>query len=167
MKQIEDWTGLKYGNILFDSEIDNWERYTSVFNDRIVGKKQLIFLIEENEGEKFGYYCNTEIVHQSNEWIPTDSQSFHFNLFSNERLPKPMKFEVINPNCCGYCLSDQSFVYLIEIGDIHLYKVNQKDECYCEQHDDRFDYHGFEDALCGNSPGKPFDLKKMVIIQMK
>ena len=61
--QLEEWTGLKCSDIVFDSDVDNWSVRTSVFNERIIGKKQLVFLIEDkDEGEKFGYYLNTEVV---------------------------------------------------------------------------------------------------------
>ena len=65
--QLEEWTSLKCGAVLFDSNNDNWNRDTSVFCDKIIGKKQMIFLIEDTDGEKFGYYLDTEIKnHYSN-----------------------------------------------------------------------------------------------------
>ena len=36
----------KCGEIVFDSDKDNWSQYTSVFYDNIRGRKQLIFMIE-------------------------------------------------------------------------------------------------------------------------
>ena len=38
-KQLEEWTGLKCSDIVFDSNIDNWSYYTSEFDKRIIGKK--------------------------------------------------------------------------------------------------------------------------------
>ena len=35
LKQIEEWTGLKCKEILFDSDIDNWEKDTSTFDSKI------------------------------------------------------------------------------------------------------------------------------------
>ena len=90
-KQLEEWTGLKCTDIVFDSNVDNWSAYTSVLNDRIIGKKQLVFLIEDEDGEKFGYYLNTEVVEKYDDWIKTDYKSFEFNLVSNGRLQHPMK----------------------------------------------------------------------------
>ena len=43
IKQLEEWTRLKCGEVLFDSNKDDWAENTSVFNDRIVGKKHLVF----------------------------------------------------------------------------------------------------------------------------
>ena len=59
-EQISEWTGLKYGNVLFDSDIDDWSEKTSIFLERILGKKRLLFMIEDNRGEKFGFYLNTK-----------------------------------------------------------------------------------------------------------
>ena len=44
-QQIEEWTGLKIGETLFDSNVDNWKENISLLNERIIGKKQLVFII--------------------------------------------------------------------------------------------------------------------------
>ena len=87
-----------YINIIFDSDLDDWKRYTSVFNDKIKGKKNLSFLIEDEEGNMFGYYLNSEVENSNNykQWIETDNKSFHFNLNINKTLEKPMKHRVTN-----------------------------------------------------------------------
>ena len=86
VKQLEEWTGLECGEILFDSTVDNWSKETTVFNERILGKKQLSFLIEDEDGEKFGYYLNTEVIEKYGYYQETDSKSFKFNLQSkNEK----------------------------------------------------------------------------------
>ena len=90
---------MKCSEILFDSNIDNWNQNTSVFNERIIGKKQLAFVIEDKNDEIFGYYLNTEVVEQykstfATVWQETDNKSFLFNLQSKKirKLNKPMKF---------------------------------------------------------------------------
>ena len=75
-----EWTGLKWGETLFDSNVDNWSKDTSVLNERIIGKKQLVFIIEDDRGEIFGYYMNTEVIEKYCERQETDLKSFHFNL---------------------------------------------------------------------------------------
>ena len=106
LKQLEEWTELKCCDLLFDSEIDNWLKYYSVLNERIIGKKQLVFVIENENGEIFGYYLNTEIIEEYKNH-ETDLNSFHFNLQSNGRLEKPMKFE-IKDFTKGYILFDKT-----------------------------------------------------------
>ena len=102
VKQLEEWTSLKCADIVFDSDIDNWSKDTSVFNEKIIGKKQLVFLIEDEDGEKFGYYLNTKVIESYDKDIETDNKTFEFNLESNVRLDKPIKFEIKDLKKGGY-----------------------------------------------------------------
>ena len=65
-RQMEEWTGLKCGEIIFDSDQDDWEEITSEFNHKILGKRQLMFVVEDSKGEKFGYYSNMFMLDYSN-----------------------------------------------------------------------------------------------------
>ena len=65
--QIEKWTGSGCEEVVFDSDIHNWSINTSVFDVKIIGRRQLVFVIEDERGEKFGYYLNTEIKNEYNE----------------------------------------------------------------------------------------------------
>ena len=168
--QLEEWTGLQCSDIVFDSNVDNWSAGTTVFNERIIGKKQLVFLIEDEDGEKFGYYLNTKVIKEY--WpnvIETDNKSFHFNLESNGRLQQPMKFDIKNLKYGGYLLYEKSSVNLITFGDIVLWKENKKNSSFCYQNEDWFDYHGIEKALCGKIgwKGEFFTPKRILVIQMK
>ena len=51
-KQLEEWTNLKIGETIFDSDHDDWSINTSVFNDKIIGRKQLLFIIKDERNEK-------------------------------------------------------------------------------------------------------------------
>ena len=135
----------------------------------------MIFLIDDEEGEKFGYYLNTEVVEKY--WqrpgdppVETDKKSFEFNLESNGRLPKPMKFEIKDVEIGGYTLF-KKFYDLISLGEIYLRKENKKNESCCYQHEDEFDYHGIKKALCGKTYYYPdyenFTTKRIIVIQMK
>ena len=168
MKQIEQWTGLKYGKIIFDSDTDDWNQHTSVFDQRITFKKCLTFLIEDENGELFGYYLNTFIDNTVNEIKTVDDQSFHFNLLSNnKRLQQSMKFEVLKPCYGGYSLYDKSNEWLMRIGNVRLKKMNIKNQSYCEQCNDWFNYHDIENALCGKiGMSNPIQIKKILVIQM-
>ena len=76
--QLEKWTGLHCGDILFDSKKDNWEINRSVFNERIVYKKQLAFVIQDIDGEIFGFYIDTKIGSQHTEYCIFDQKLFYF-----------------------------------------------------------------------------------------
>ena len=163
-KQLEQWSRLKCSEIIFDSNIDDWSKDTSVFNERIIGKKQLLFLIKNEDGEIFGYYSNAEISGQTGSLIATDNKSFHFNLKSeNKRLQHPMKFEKINIKY-GHCLFDQSMDRLITLGDIYLNKENSKSFSWCDEYEKSFNYNGIKNALCGK---RNFSPNRIVVIQMK
>ena len=170
-KQFEEWTGLKCNDIIFDSNIDDWSIKTSVFNERIMGKSKLIFVIEDEEGEKFGYYSNTEIVSKhsktSTKQNTMNMKSFHFNLHSNGRLKQPMKFKMkqITKSDCKLYSKENDF--LIGLGNIVLCKKHKKNESYCWQYNNVFDYSGIDCALCGRKYPNTFTVKRIVVVQMK
>ena len=103
--------------------------------------------------------------------IETDNKSFEFNLESNGRLKQPMKFEIKHLYKGGYDLYEKSSWFLIDLGDIGLYKENKKNESCCLQIEDKFDYHGIENALCGKVVDEfgemKFTPKRILVIQMK
>ena len=112
---------------------------------------------------------NTVIEERYDEWVPTDSHSFEYNLQSrNKRLDKPMKYEIKDSKYGGYRLYFKYIKCLIEIGDIILMKEENKKESWCYQNDDYFDYHGIESALNGNYGFQNcVSLSRIVVIQMK
>ena len=108
IQQLEKWTKLKCSEIVFDSNVDDWSQNTSELNRKIKGKKQLIFLIEDEDGEKFGYYLNSQVDTYYNQTKNTDNKSFEFNLESHGRLDYPMKFEIKNLYRGGCYLFEKS-----------------------------------------------------------
>ena len=169
LKQLEEWTGLKCSEVIFDSNDDDWSKDTSVLNERIIGKKQLIFLIEDDRGEKFGYYLNTEVVEKY--WKPgdppveKDNKSFHFNLQSkNNRLNKPMKFEIIDLYSGGIELYKKSDGSLIWLGEILLSKENEKGESYFMRYVKPIEDNEIKKELYRKEDFIP---KRILVIQMK
>ena len=172
MKQLEQWTELKCTEIVFDSNVDKWSENDSDFDTKIMNQKQLVFLIEDKDGEKFGYYLNTEVIEDyyweyGDQPIKTDKKSFEFNLESNGRLPHPMKFEIKDLQKGGYYLYEKSENHFISLGNIYLYKENNKNSSCCYQFEHEFDYHGIENALCGKIYPYRFTPKRILVIQMK
>ncbi|BFU22112.1 trichohyalin, putative [Entamoeba histolytica] len=163
IKQIEEWTERRINNILFDSYVDDWNKNTSVFKQRIMNKKHVIIIIEDSEGNKFGGYVN-EKIDKVDDYI-YDSQSFLFSLESKGRMEGMMKFDIKQPQY-AFCLFNQSDDWLFEFGygfgDIRVYKENDKIISYCCQWS--FDYKGIENALCGHQFFTP---KRIIVIEMK
>ena len=164
---LENWTQKKVGDIIFDTVSDDWEDSTSILNNRIEGKRQLIFLVEDKKCQKFGYYHPTDIhlIHQ--EWLTPDETAFMFNLESNGRLKEPIKFEIKQLHDNGCFFHPKRSDHLISFGEVVLYKRNKSGWSYCCQTNEMFDYHSIEKALCGrNLWGDPFGLKRLTIISM-
>ena len=65
----------------------------------------------------------------------------------------------------GYTLYEKSGWNLIILGDIKLYKENNKNSSNCWQNEYTFDYHGIKNALCGKTDR--FTPKRILVIQMK
>ena len=64
MKQLEEWTDLPIDSIVYDSNtegIENCGYAGSQFQDSVLNKNNLIFFIEGEEGERFGYFMKNKI----------------------------------------------------------------------------------------------------------
>ena len=131
-------------------------------------KEQIVFLIENEDGEKFGYYLHTEIKLEAHrKQMVTDSKSFQFNLFSKGRIENAIKFEILDTYKGGYKLFKKSHYHLIRLGDILLNKDNWKEHSECGQDDDLFNYHTIPKALCGKTYQELFTPTRILVIQMK
>ncbi|BFU25010.1 predicted protein [Entamoeba histolytica] len=166
MLQLEEWTNKKVGNILFDSDIDNWNKNTSVFDKRIKNKEHIMIIIEDSEGNKFGGYVS-EKIDKVGGWI-NDSKSFIFSLKSNGRMKGMKKFDIKQPERAFYLfyqLGDSLFGFGNGFGDIHVCKESYKTQSYCSQQS--FSYEGISNALCGKEFPYHFTPKRIIVIEMK
>ena len=148
---------------------DNWERNTSEFTRKIVGKENIILVIEDTNGNKFGHYLSQEIKRA---WdFVYDEKAFVFSLKSNGRLDGMMKFPIRNKSQ-AFEVYDETTDWLLTIGqggpglndDINLMKsdcLHSNPRCGCKQ--SSYDYNGIQNALCGSMNFMP---KKFVVIQM-
>ncbi|BFU18625.1 trichohyalin, putative [Entamoeba histolytica] len=162
IKQIEEWTERRINNILFDSDIDDWNKNTSVFEERIMNKEHIIIIIEDEDGNKFGGYVNSKIDKYGDIY---DSKSFVFSLESNGRIEGMMKFDIKQPQHAFY-LNNQSSDFLFIFGDdIVVHKKNNKTESFCYPRS--FEYKGISNALCGKLYPECFTPKRIIVIEMK
>ncbi|BFU26775.1 trichohyalin, putative [Entamoeba histolytica] len=165
IKQLEEWTEKRINNILFDSDKDNWNKNTSVFDERIINNKHIIIIIEDEDGNKFGGYVNEKIDKIDNGFIK-DSKSFLFSLESKGRIEGMKKFDIKEPQY-AFWLYKQTDDYLFGFGidDIAVYKEDNKTESSCYQRS--FSYEGISNALCGKQLPKRFIPKQIIVIEMK
>ncbi|BFU22404.1 TLD, putative [Entamoeba histolytica] len=163
MLQIEEWTERKVGNLLFDSDKDDWNKNTSIFDKRIMNKEHLIILIEDEEGNKFGGYVDSKIDKVDDKIY--DSKSFLFSLESKGRMKGMKKFDIKQPEY-AFKLYNQSDdrLFVFGYGDIFVYKENYKTKSFCKQHS--FSYEEISNALCGNYQYR-FTPKRFIVIEMK
>ena len=164
MDWLEESTGLSLGEILFDSNYDDWST-RSVMITRISNKHDLLFLIEDTDGEVFGGYLHEQIKEKFDEWI-TDNKSFLFNLKSNGRLSNPTKFEIKQSHRAFYFHpeSNPELLFLGCHGSLCVYIKELKDQSICDQYESAYQYHGIENAVCGKEEFIP---KRITVIQMK
>lgn len=160
---IEQWTGLKCGEVVFDSDKDNWAMETSIFVDKIVGKKQLIFLIEDEQMKKFGYFLATLIEEKYRIFQQTSSDSFVFILDSFSRmLYRPKKFKILDLRF-GCLLPEKDEKILIDLGGNTIQLKKQScGESICR--DNLFyDFESWYLPLCDQNE---FVAKRIIVIQM-
>ena len=61
IKQMEELLSMKFKEVVFDSDYCNWEQNTSTFDLRIIGKHQLMFLVETKSNETFGWFIYSRL----------------------------------------------------------------------------------------------------------
>ncbi|BFU26269.1 trichohyalin, putative [Entamoeba histolytica] len=164
INQIEEWTEKRISNILFDSDKDDWNKSTSVFNRRVMNKEHIIIIIEDSRGNKFGGYVDSKI--DKTYYFINDPNSFVFSLESNGRLKGMMKFN-IKESKHAFKIYNQldNCLFSFGLGDIDVYKENNKIKSYC--HQDSFEYNGISNVLCGKDYTEYFTPKRIIVIEMK
>ena len=168
MKQLEEWTNKKCLEVIFDSNVDDWSQDTSVFNLKVMNKSDLIFLIEDTNGNKFGEYIHSDIHRWETEIY--DSDAFLFSLKSNGRINGMMKFEEINGSELWIYNKSSDYLFYVSCG-LYIYKEHKKNQSSVYENTNNFDFHGTTKALHPNlidknSYAENFIPKRFVVIQM-
>jgi len=81
MKELETWSGKKYKEVLYDSELDG--KSSKVFREKVINKDNLYFIVIVKDNDVFGHYFNVPIT-KANAKI-SDDNMFVFTLNSNGR----------------------------------------------------------------------------------
>ena len=130
--KLEEWSGKKYGSILFDSERDGND--SKIFKQKIMNQCQLYFIVIDTEEIVFGHYHPGVI--DKTYYEVHDSKIFLFTINSNGRCGV-IKFDskrkdsftclYENENCyeCGYGDDDDGessySVTAIDVGGSSVY----------------------------------------------
>ena len=157
---LELSTNKQMNEILFDSNIHSWSTNNSEFGDKIMNKNDVVIIVEDNDGNKFGEYLHEKVTSSGG---LTDSNAFLFSLKSNGRIKEGMlKFEITSPSCAFYLWNDNG---LFSFGntDTEIKKQGTNQSYYNGQ--SYFNYHGYNYALRGN--GNKFTPKRITAYQLK
>nr|BAN41572.1 hypothetical protein [Entamoeba invadens] len=111
-ESLEKLTGMKIGNVVFDSDKDDWSQNNSVFIDKVMNKSNLCFLVEDTNHNKFGGVFPGNINAVS-KWLNSGS-SYIFSLMKNGTLnPKKFGKSGINTDYEFYLYSqDDQYLFL-------------------------------------------------------
>ena len=156
--------------IIFDSDKDNWSRRKSTLNEIIKGRSHLVFIIEDDNYEMFGFYFNKQIS-VNEKYSENDDKSFYF-ILNSKRKTSSLKFNIESYKRYGIHLFSKHSDKLIRLGDISLFKEDSKEKSNCRgingSHDGN--YYGINDGLCGidqRNNGQLFFIpKRILVIQM-
>ena len=177
IRQLEEWSGTTFKELIFDSCIHSWKQGDSEFDQIVFNREKLVFIIEDIEGHVFGGYVNAKIDKwlycEDGNWKGskiTDEHAFVFLLKTYGGTLDPMKFN-IKPEKKEWAFQLQKSTddELFAFGggnDIRIMKRNMKTQCYCSQ--SSFDYQGKVNILVGKE-GKtnPFTVKRIQVFQME
>ena len=162
--KLEEWTGKSCDDVIFDSKITK----TSFMVKKLTGKGCFVVIIQDETGEMFGYYCNSIFRSKEevgvNVWVKADKKSFQFNLNSNGRLDKPMKYEIEKIEESGYKFEEYRSKYkYLYFGDITICTTNFGVNVNLS---DKFNYHEIKNPFIENSNGY-YRPKRIVVIGME
>ena len=118
---LEDWSGLKYKQVLYDSDVDG--KSSEIFKNKIINHSHLYFIVIDSDENVFGHYHN-KMVNEIDSDI-YDSDIFLFTLNSNGRNDVE-KFESKKRVCtriyengfyyCGKIDYDTGYYSVVDIG---------------------------------------------------
>ena len=170
--QLEEWSSSEFQYVVFDSSFCHWEQFISTFDKHVMGLKELVFYIEDENDNDFGAYISTPISNHWNSSLSTeiqqnqiDKNAFVFSLKSNERLSQPTKFDIIpyySPYPFNLFSGDDWILFSVGGNDIVVSKKDSNIPCVCKQ--SYFNYQEHENILTGNNQ---FTIKRFQVWKMK
>ncbi|ELP91233.1 hypothetical protein EIN_151300 [Entamoeba invadens IP1] len=165
VEKIEEWSGKKVDQVLFDSNVDSYTKTSNEFVDAVMDQSDIAIVVEDTNGNRFGGYIHAKID-VIGAWVD-DQNAFVFSLFSNGRMKEPQKFELkANKQGRVFWVSKPTEACLFVVGnnDIRVAKKHSKRD-YCLQ--STFEYKGNTRALSGSSYPEKFNTKQFVVIKFK
>ena len=174
---IEQWIpGFELKEVIFDSEVCEWEVEKSTFDLHVLNRNNLVFLIETEEGIKcggvlFNYINGYQKFNYDENKLEgiVDENAFLFSFKDN----KPMKYEIKQKmkHQPVFFLQNEGDETLFSLGqnDIIVGKKNESTICYQDE-ESQFDYHNNWKALVGKTGDEKRNeiaIKRVVVFQIK
>ena len=163
---LENWCGLKYKQVLYDSDVDN--KSSEIFRNKIINHSHLYFIVIDSEDNVFGHYHNKmidEIGYDMN-----DDDIFLFILNSNGRSSAD-NFKR-KKNVCTH-IYDKGFYYCGHIGyDTGYYSVVDIGTANSRVHEDlsHFFYIDEPEIFTGSCYSFGYDnfykVERIIVIEM-
>ena len=139
-----------------------------MLEEKLGNREKLLFLIEDINNNKFGYYFNGTVNNNNGSWMKS-SGCFTFSLKSNRRLNGMKKFEE-KKSCFGLDVRNKSADTLFGINyGFWIRKENNKVNSEIEEDNSCFDFHGLSNVFLSNSATTnyiKFTPRKIIVIQM-
>ena len=164
---LEDWSGLKYKQILYDSDVDG--KSSQIFRNKIINHSHLYFIVIDSNDNVFGHYHNKMLDKFGLDIY--DSAIFIFTLESNGRSDV-QKFKR-KRNVCTHIYDNNGFYYCGNIGyDAGYYSVNEIDKAISRVHEDisQFFYVDNPEIFTGSCYSFGYDnfykVERVIVIEM-
>ena len=164
-KKIEEWTQKKVGYLIFNSDVDDWNRRTSAFDEKLLSQKNVLFIVEDTKLNKFGYYY-PGVINELGRANRTEN-CFLFILRSNGRFDEMLKFDQLG-NYSGLEIRhsyDKTLFGIIAAFWVDKEKYKKGSYWYYEPHD--FDYLDHDHPLGGKGGSVYFTPKRIVVFGME
>ena len=161
---IESWTRKKIISIVFDSDVDNWDSGKD-FSQYIVGKSNLLFMIDDDQNNRFGGYISSKII--DHDTYINDPDAFIFSLRSNGRLNRPTQFKIKYPGNAFISITTHDR-YIFAFGGGYDIKLDSKKTAnYANSNPSSYDFGDHQDALYGKIYPHRFTPKRWVVYQIE
>ena len=163
---LEDWSGLKYGQVLYDSDVDG--KSSEIFKNKIINHSHLYFIVIDSDYNIFGHYHNKKIDKIG--FDINDNDIFLFTLDSNGRNGVD-KFKRKKTVCTH--IYDNGFYYCGKIDyDAGYYSVVKIGEAISRVHEDisHFFYVDDPEIFTGACYSFGYDnfykVERLIVIEM-
>ena len=168
--QLQKLTEKECGEIIFYSDDDKWEKDNSVFDEILIGRRNIAIVIEDAKGNMFGGYVDG-VIDKTDEFID-DKNSFLFSLKSTTRNEEAFKFGILpeySSNAFKLCNKSDDFLFYFGNSSLWIGKDNNDETVgYYYEDSDNYDYKDKENMMMElNNDICQFIPQHITVIQMK